>query len=89
MSSAQIDDLMAQYQRLSPEEQRELRRRLDQQTANGCAAGAMTEDEFEDLLVSKGMISSIPGRDGARTTPPSLVKVSGPPLSETIIAERR
>lgn len=89
MSSTQFDNLPAQIEQLSSEEQRELRRRLDEQPANGNSSSVLSEDEFENLLLSKGMISSIPIRDASRNTPPILVKVSGPPLSETIIAERR
>jgi hypothetical protein len=89
MLSAQVANLLAQITHLKPEERRELFRRLDQNAVNGSTIEVMTEDEFEKALLNQGMISSLPTRDHSLTTPPSLIKVSGPPLSETIISERR
>jgi hypothetical protein len=89
MSSTQIDQLVSQIECLTQEEQRELRRRLEQKASNGSSAKVMLEDEFENVLLSKGVISSIPARDRSLITQSLPVKVVGPPLSETIISERR
>ena len=91
MSLTQIDNLVAQFQRLSPEEQRELRRRLDQQASNGNSMAAMTEDEFENLLLSKGTLSDVPPpiTDFTPYEARTPIKIDGPPLSETVIRDRR
>lgn len=49
------------------------------------------EARFDEELLRKGIVSSIPDR--SKTTPasqrPDLLTIDGPPLSETIIQERR
>ena len=50
----------------------------------------ITEDEVEQILLAKGIISEIPPRvpdDEEETFEP--IEVPGKPLSETIIEERR
>jgi hypothetical protein len=91
VSSTQFDNLMAQIERLSPEERRELRRRLDQQHTNGNPATIMTEDEFENLLLSKGVLCDAPPpiADFAPYEHRTPIQIDGPPLSETVICDRR
>jgi hypothetical protein len=91
MSSTQFDNLMAQIERLSPEEQREIRRRLDKQPSNGNPAPIMTEDEFEKLLLSKDMLCEAPPPIADFTPYESRtpIQIDGPPLSETVIRDRR
>jgi hypothetical protein len=91
MSSTQIDNLVAQFELLSLEEQREFRRRLGQQTANGNPAAAITEDEFENLLLTKGILSDVPQpiSDFTPYEGRTPIKIDGPPLSETVIRDRR
>lgn len=49
------------------------------------------EDQFERMLLEKGIISSLPNRRAATPAAdrPAPIKIEGEPLSETIIRERR
>jgi hypothetical protein len=93
MRSLELDALVAQIGRLSTEEQRELHRCLGEKLSNGgqVAGAKMTEDEFEQMLLDKGMLCEVPPpiTDFRPYENREPVKIDGTPLSETIIADRR
>ena len=60
MSTASLDRLFAEVKALTPDEQRSLRDMVDELLA--ASAPQMTEDEFEQHLLRKGIISRIPPR---------------------------
>jgi hypothetical protein len=68
---------------------------VDETTANDLAAKAeeplMTEDEFERYLVAKGIIAPVPSPadEDADDDDWEPVMVTGKPLSEMVIEERR
>jgi hypothetical protein len=84
-----LDQVIAEVEELSSEQQLELRNRLDQLLAK--PKPQMTEEEFERHLLSIGMISRLPSPISREELSPGFqpVKVKGKPVSETIIEERR
>jgi hypothetical protein len=94
MQNLEFDSVLAQIDRLSREDQRELYRRLAEKLSinGGQASGPqMTEDEFEQMLFEKGILCQVPPpiTDFAPYENREPVKIDGPPLSETIISDRR
>ena len=85
-------ELLAEIRKLPPEEQRRLRDALASE-ADGQEPRSqqpISEDEVEQILLAKGIISEIPKRvidDEEESYEP--IEVPGKPLSETIIEERR
>jgi len=68
---------------LTPEEQRQVRQMVE-------AATPMTEAEFDQLPLAKGLLSSLPtGLSSEALESYTPIVFSGKPLSETIIGERR
>lgn len=49
----------------------------------------MTEDEFEEELLRRGMLERLPQRREPDYQRPAPITIQGKPLSETIIEERR
>ena len=83
-------ELLAEIQKLPPAEQRRLLEVLKQDSMTKSELRPITEDEVEEILLAKGIISEIPPRvpdDEEETFEP--IEVPGKPLSETIIEERR
>ena len=84
-------ELLAEIQKLSPEEQRSLLEALARDKSEESKLHQpLTEDEVEQILLAKGIISEIPPRmidDEEELFEP--IEVPGKPLSETIIEERR
>ncbi len=85
-------ELLAEIQKLPPEEQRRLLDALARGTdgQEPRSQQPVTEDEVEQILLAKGIISEIPARmfdDEEECYEP--IEVPGKPLSETIIEERR
>jgi hypothetical protein len=74
---------------LTPDEQRSLRDMVDQLLMK--SAPTMTEEEFEQHLLRKGIISRIPPRirDASFYANRKLIEVEGKPVSEIIVEERR
>ena len=89
MSTANLDRLFEEVRALTPDEQRSLRNLVDELLA--ASAPQMTEEEFEQHLLEKGIISRIPPpiTDLTPYRNRKLIEVKGKPLSETIIEERR
>ena len=84
-----LDQVFEQVKALTPNEQRQLRDMLDELIAK--AQPAMSEAEFEQWLLDRGVISHIPApiTDFSPYQNRKLMEVEGKPLSETIIEERR
>jgi hypothetical protein len=88
MATATVTQIVKQIQKLSPNEQQELR------TALGVLltpTPSLTEEELHRRLAAQGRLS-IPSPDSrSRTSRRSFkpVPVRGKPVSETIIEERR
>ena len=89
MTTSNIDRIREEVKALTPDEQRSLRDMVDELLA--ASAPQMTEDEFEQHLLRKGIISRIPPpiTDLTPYRDRKLIEVKGKPLSETIIEERR
>jgi hypothetical protein len=89
MTSSNLDHLIEEVKTLTPDEQRNLRNIVDELLAK--TAPLMTEEEFEQRLLEKGIISRIPPPiiDLTPYRNRKLIEVKGKPLSETIIEERR
>lgn len=85
-------ELLAEIQKLPPEERRRLLEALARDDSQGTTRSQpITEDEIEQILLAKGIISEIPRlaeyTDEDEDFDP--IEVPGKPLSETIIEERR
>jgi len=83
-------ELLTEIQKLPPAEQQRLLEALKRDVKMKSERRPITEDEVEEILLAKGIISEIPPRvpdDEEETFEP--IEVPGKPLSETIIEERR
>lgn len=89
MTTSNLDRIIDEVKMLTPDEQRNLRDMVDELLAK--TAPQMTEEEFEQRLLEKGVISRIPPpiTDLTPYRNRKLIEVKGKPLSETIIEERR
>ena len=89
MTTSTLDQVLEQIKSLSPDEQKQLRDILDGMLAKG--EPRTTEEEFEQRLLERGVISHIPSpiTDFTAYQNRKLIEVKGKPLSETIIEERR
>ena len=83
-------ELLTEIQKLPPAEQQRLLEALKRDVKMRSERRPITEDEVEEILLAKGIISEIPPRvpdDEEETF--EAIEVPGKPLSETIIEERR
>ena len=83
-------ELLTEIQKLPPAEQQRLLEALKRDVKMKSEQRPITEDEVEQILLAKGIISEIPPRvpdDEDETFEP--IEVPGKPISETIIEERR
>jgi hypothetical protein len=89
MTTSNLDRLVEEVKTLTPDEQRSLRDIVDGLLAT--ITPQMTEEEFEQHLLKKGVISRIPPRirDASVYANRNPVEVEGKPVSEIIIEERR
>ncbi|MEN3335637.1 MAG: hypothetical protein V7641_5002 [Blastocatellia bacterium] len=89
MTTSNLDQLIEEVRALSPDDQRKLRELLDDLLAP--PTPQMSEEEFEQHLLTKGIISEIPPpiTDLTAFENRKLMEVKGKPLSETVIEERR
>ncbi len=89
MTTGNLDRILQEVKALTPDEQRSLRDMVDELLASSYTR--MSEDEFEQHLLKKGMISRIPPRvrDASFYAKRKPIKLEGKPVSETIIEERR
>lgn len=89
MTISSLDRIFEEVKTLTSEEQKSLRDLVDELLAK--SSPRMTEEEFEQRLLEKGVISRIPSpiTDLTPYRNRKLIEVKGKPLSETIIEERR
>lgn len=89
MTTSNLDQVIEEVKALTPDEQRKLRELLDSLLAP--PAPSMTEEEFEQHLLAKGIISEIPPRiiDPIFEQNRKPIEIEGKPVSEIIIEERR
>lgn len=85
-------ELLAEIQKLPPEEQRRLLEALSRSLAQPSESRQpISEDEVQRILFEKGIIGNIP--DPTQYTDEDddfePIEIKGKPLSETIIEERR
>ena len=90
MSQTLLAKIIDDAKRLTDEERESLRRTLEQWPPEP-AQPMMTEDEFEEEMERKGILTRPKGPrpDPAAYREPRLIEIEGEPLSETIIRERR
>ena len=89
MAHAQFEKVMEDVKSLSPEEQRQLRAWLDR--ICDPAPASMTEEEFAHQLHAAGLLSEVkpPITDFTPYQHRQPIAITGKPLSEVIIEERR
>jgi hypothetical protein len=90
MSNAKLDKVIEEVKALAPDELQEIRALVDSLLTEPAKA-QMTEDEFEQYLAAKGIISLPQFSDEAGDDDDDWepVEVTGQPLSKIIIEERR
>ena len=88
MAHPTFDRVLAEAKTLSPDEQRQLRDHLETWLTN--LSTPLTEVEFEQQLVTQGILSDVPSpiTDVMPYQQRTRIQVHGQPLSETIIEER-
>jgi hypothetical protein len=81
-----VDQILAEAKTLSRDEQEQLRDTLD-----AWLRSERPEDQLERLLYDAGLLRDIRATGAATVSSPRClpVHVSGPPVSETLIEERR
>lgn len=86
-----LDVIVDSIDRLSVDELQRLQGVLEERLSQALAEEQQKEENFLQFLLKKGLITSIPDR--SKSTPeserPDPIVVEGPPVSETIIKERR
>lgn len=89
MPSSPLAQVLRDAQALSPEDQARLRASLE--TWLHPAPAALAEAAFEDSLLRQGIVSHLPSPTPAPdpTLPRTRITLQGPPLSATLIEERR
>jgi hypothetical protein len=89
MASTVLDHLMKEIQELDPTERAELRRRLDSLSMEPTDVEKLRE--LDRRLFQEGLLSRINPVDESVEEPDAWqpIAVSGKPLSETLVEERR
>jgi hypothetical protein len=83
MSSADVERIAQEIKSLNSAERDQLLALVQ----SGETRQSMTEEEFETMLLEQGKLVSRPTREPRPPWTP--IKISGPPLSQTIIEDRR
>ncbi len=88
---ATIEQIEHEVKTLSAEDLRKVRELVDSLLEKKESKPQMTEEEFEQHLYEKGIISEVkpPITDFSRYDDYQPITVTGEPISETIIKERR
>ena len=86
MSTQEVINTIQQF---PIEEQKQILMALHESLSKEATQSAMTEDEFEQMLLAKGIISEIPDGLDDEDDDFEPIEVLGKPLSETVIEERR
>jgi hypothetical protein len=83
MTTSNLERIVEEVKTLTPDEQRSLRDMVDELLVK--SASTMTEEELEQHLLRKGVISRIPPRirDANFEANRKLIEVEGKPVSET------
>jgi hypothetical protein len=86
-----VEQIESEVKQLSAEDLRKVRELVDSLLETKEKNPQMTEEEFEQHLYEKGIISEIkpPITDFSRYDDYKPITVTGEPISETIIKERR
>ncbi len=86
-----IEQIEHEVKTLSAEDLRKVRELVDSLLEKKESKPQMTEEEFEQHLYEKGIISEVkpPITDFSRYDDYQPITVTGEPISETIIKERR
>jgi hypothetical protein len=83
-------EILNEIHRLPPAEQKELKRKLFEETEiNETAKPQMTEEEFLQMLIDEGLIANIPQKYTDEDDHFEPIEIEGEPISEMIIRERR
>lgn len=83
-----INEILRALEQLTPEECQQVRQAIEQRLAGRTASG--NELAFKQRLLAVGLLSEI--KQSLRAAPPgdrTPIRVTGKPLSEMIIEERR
>jgi hypothetical protein len=83
MASADVKRIAQEIKSLNPTEREQLLALVQSSDAKR----PMTEEEFEEMMLARGVIRSRPTR--VPRPPWKPIVISGPPLSQTIIEDRR
>jgi hypothetical protein len=88
---AVLENIEQEVQSLSVEELAKVKTLIETLIETKKEKPKMTEEEFEQYLFEKGIISEVkpPITDFSRYDNYKLITVTGEPISETIIKERR
>jgi hypothetical protein len=99
MSSSTLEQVLEKVKELTAEEQQAVRELLDflaeesksEKNETNESKPLVTEEEFQKILVAKGIIRNVPSLIADKTPYENrkLLEVKGKPLSEIIIEERR
>lgn len=82
-------EIISTVQTLPVRVQEEIVRTLQQNLDKRHSSSAPDEDEIEKILLAKGLISEIPPRTADKDEDSyQPIKISGKPISETVIKER-
>lgn len=86
-----VEKIESEVRQLSAEDLRKVRNLVDSLLEKEEAKSKMTEEDFERRLYEKGIISEVkpPITDFSRYDDYKPITVTGEPISETIIRERR
>jgi hypothetical protein len=95
-----VEEILSAVKDLPPEEQAELRRRLELLTTSSNNGGVQLEDETQEhvkelherihrAMYDAGLVSAVNPPVKRRRERPPPIKIKGKPLSETIIEDRR
>ena len=86
--SATLDKIKEEVKTLAPEELQQVRELVDS-LLDEQSGPPLSEDQVEQQLAAKGIISLPSGPPVGAAARPRPVQVTGKPVSETIIEERR
>ncbi len=86
-----VEKIESEVKQLSPQDLRKVQKLVDLLLEKKEEKPQMTEEEFEKHLYEKGIISEVkpPITDFSRYDYYEPIKITGEPISETIIRERR
>ncbi len=83
-------EILNEISRLSISQQKKLKKKLlADSESNNSKNHALLQDEFDRLLFSNGFLANFPNELDDEETDFPPVKITGKPISETIIEERR